>query len=66
MAAVADVPYRDLSLAQRAFLHALQALAAQRADLIRDARVAVKRNAAGDLVFAVIVPTRGGLPEGRA
>ena len=46
----------DLSLGERAFLRELEALAEAKRDLVRDARVAVKRNAAGDLVFAVIVP----------
>lgn len=46
----------DLTLGQQAFLRELQALAEAKRDLVRDARVAVKRNAAGDLVFAVIVP----------
>ena len=46
----------DLTLGQRVFLHALQDLVKQREDLIRGARVSYKRNAAGDLVLAVIVP----------
>jgi hypothetical protein len=46
----------DLTLGQQAFLRELQALAEARRDLVAGARVAVKRNAAGDLVFAVIVP----------
>jgi len=46
----------DLTLGQQAFLRELEALAEAKRDLVRDARVAVKRNAAGDLVFAVIIP----------
>jgi len=46
----------DLTLGERAFLRELQALAEAKRALVRDARVAVKRNAAGDLVFAIIVP----------
>jgi hypothetical protein len=46
----------DLTLGQQAFLRELQALAEAKRDLVAGARVAVKRNAAGDLVFAVIVP----------
>jgi hypothetical protein len=46
----------DLSLGERAFLRELEALAEAKRALVRDARVAVKRNAAGDLVFAIIVP----------
>ena len=46
----------DLSLGERAFLRELEALAEAKRDLVQDARVAMKRNAAGDLVFAVIVP----------
>lgn len=53
----------DLTLGERAFLRELQALAEAKQALVRDARVAVKRNAAGDLVFAVIVPAvRTGTP----
>ena len=46
----------DLTLGQQVFLRELEALAEAKRDLVRDARVAVKRNAVGDLVFAVIVP----------
>jgi hypothetical protein len=46
----------QLTLGQQAFLRDLEALTEQRREFVRDARVAVKRNAAGDLVFAVIVP----------
>lgn len=49
----------DLTLGQQAFLRELRALAERKAELVRDAHVAVKRNAAGDLVFAVIVPAVG-------
>jgi hypothetical protein len=45
-----------LTLGQQAFLRDLEALAEAKRDLVRNARVAVKRNAEGDLVFAVIVP----------
>jgi hypothetical protein len=50
------MPDLDLSLGQRVFLSALQDLVKAREDLIRGARVSYKRNAAGDLVLAVIVP----------
>ena len=46
----------DLTLGQQAFLRELEALAEAKRDLVAGARVAVKRNAAGDLVFAVVVP----------
>lgn len=46
----------NLTLGQQAFLRELQAPAEAKRDLVAGARVAVKRNAAGDLVFAVIVP----------
>lgn len=47
----------ELNLGAQAFLRALQELTASKASLVKSARVAVKRNAAGDLVFAVIVPS---------
>jgi hypothetical protein len=43
---------RDLNLGERAFFNA-----PTNASLLQGARVAVKRNAAGDLVFAVVVPS---------
>ncbi len=46
----------ELTLGERAFLRELEALAEKKRELLHGARVAVKRNAAGDLVFAVIVP----------
>jgi hypothetical protein len=46
----------ELILGQRVFLQALRDLVKQREDLVRGARVSYKRNAAGDLVLAVIVP----------
>jgi hypothetical protein len=46
----------DLTLGQQVFLRELEALAEAKRDLVAGARVAVKRNAAGDIVFAVIVP----------
>lgn len=46
----------ELTLGQRVFLGALQDLVKQREDLVKGARVSYKENAAGDLVFAVIVP----------
>jgi hypothetical protein len=48
--------HHDLNLGQRVFLSALQDLVKQREDLVRGARGSYKQNAAGDLVFAVIVP----------
>jgi hypothetical protein len=48
---------RDLNLGERAFFNALRELTATNASLLKGARVAVKRNAAGDLVFAVVVPS---------
>ena len=53
----------DLSLGQRVFLEELQTMTQRKQELIGDARVAVKRNAAGDLVFAVVVPAVR-LPQG--
>lgn len=53
----------ELTVGQQAFLRELRALTERKRELVRDARVAVKYNAAGDLVFAVIVPTPR-LPEG--
>lgn len=55
----------NLTLGQQAFLRDLRELTERKQELVRDARVAVKRNAAGDLVFAVIVPAVR-LPEGTA
>jgi len=46
-----------LTLGERAFLEALQELVKQKASLVSGARVSFKRNAADDLVFAVIVPS---------
>lgn len=45
-----------LTLGERAFLEALRELVKQKASLVPGARVSFKRNAADDLVFAVIVP----------
>jgi hypothetical protein len=50
------VPPPELSLGEQVFLRELEALTEQKRELVRGTRVAVKRNAAGDLVFAVIVP----------
>jgi hypothetical protein len=55
----------ELSLRQQVFLRELEALTEQKRELVRDARAAVKMNAAGDLVFAVIVPAVR-LPQGTA
>lgn len=49
----------DLNLGQKAFLRALEELAKEKADLIKGARVAVKVNARGEVVFAVVVPMSG-------
>lgn len=51
------MPRVELTLGQQAFLRALQALAESKRELVPDARVAVKVNAKGDVVFAVVVPT---------
>jgi hypothetical protein len=46
----------ELALGERRFVALLQELATAQATLVPGARVAWKRNAAGDLVIAVIVP----------
>jgi hypothetical protein len=51
-----------ITLGQRAFLQALQELVKEKIDLIKGATVAMKRNAADDLVIAVIIPSGSKLP----
>ena len=53
----------QITLGQRAFLHALQELVGEKLDLIKGATIAMKRNAADDLVIAVIIPAGSRLPS---
>jgi hypothetical protein len=49
--------YPKLSLGQQVVYRDLLKLVEQHANLVPDARVAVKENAKGELVIAIIVPT---------
>lgn len=51
-----DVPLHRLTLGQRVIYRALEDLLREKASLVPGARLAVRRNMKGELVFAIVAP----------